>query len=125
MIENIGIGIDIVDVNRFHKIPYNAKKKFYEKIFLPSEIKYCLDFKNSAVHFAGKFAAKEAVKKSISETIDIRDIEIVNVSSVPKIKLKKKLPYRFNVSITHENDFAIAIVISEKTNSNKFSSKLA
>jgi len=114
MIENIGVGIDIVDVNRFHKFPYTTKKKFYEKIFLPSEIKYCLDFKNPAVHFAGKFAAKEAVKKSIQETIDIHDIEVVSVSSAPKIRLKKNLPYRFSVSISHENDFAIAIVISER-----------
>jgi len=114
MLENIGVGVDIVDVSRFQKFPYNSKKKFYEKIFLPSEIKYCLDFKNSAVHFAGKFAAKEAVKKSIRETIDIRDIEVVNVSSAPKIKLKKRLPYSFSVSISHENDFAIAVVISER-----------
>jgi len=125
MIENIGIGIDIVDVKRFKTIPYAYKKKFYEKIFLPSEIKYCLAFKNSTLHFAGKFAAKEAVKKSINETLDVHDIEVVSISQVPKIKLRKRLPYKFLVSITHENDFAIAVVISERIKSDKLSSKLA
>lgn len=123
MIENVGIGIDIVDTKRFHKLPYKSKKKFYEKIFLPSEIKYCLGFKNSALHFAGRFAAKEAVKKSIKETFDTHDIEIVNIAQKPYIKLRKNLPYKFLVSITHENDFAIAVVISEKINSKKPSSK--
>jgi len=54
--------------NQYRKIQkkeYAKNKKFYQKIFTNSEIKYCLGFKNSSKHFAGKFAIKEAVKKSI------------------------------------------------------------
>ena len=69
MIEKFGIGIDIVDVTSFEKIPYFSKKEFYKKIFLSSEIKYCLKYKNPYERFAGKFAIKEAVKKSIIENI--------------------------------------------------------
>ena len=42
---NEGIGIDIVDINKFKKIIYSSKPNFYEKLFLKSEIDYCLRFK--------------------------------------------------------------------------------
>ena len=64
MIEKFGIGIDIIDVDRFTKIPYSAKPSFYKKIFLPSEIKYCLKYKNPYEHFAGKFCSQRGSQKS-------------------------------------------------------------
>ena len=65
MMKISNIGIDIVNIERFKRKEYAKNKKFYQKIFTNSEIKYCLGFKNSSKHFAGKFAIKEAVKKSI------------------------------------------------------------
>ena len=106
------IGIDMVDIDRFRKKEYGKNKIFYEKIFSKSEIKYCLSFKNKSEHFAGKFAIKEAVKKSIKEKISFTEIVTSHNNSKPKIILKKKLNYRFLVSISHEKDFAIAMVIA-------------
>ena len=106
------IGTDIVDINRFRKKEYNKNKNFYEKIFTKSEIKYCLSFKNNSEHFAGKFAIKEAVKKSIKEKINFKEIVTDHDNSRPKIILKKKLNYRFLISVSHEKDFAIAMVIA-------------
>ena len=106
------IGIDIVDIDRFRKKEYGKNKIFYEKIFSKSEIKYCLSFKNKSEHFAGKFAIKEAVKKSIKEKISFTEIVTSHNNSKPKIILKKKLNYKFLVSISHEKDFAIAMVIA-------------
>tara|TARA_B100000029_G_scaffold72758_1_gene64539 strand:+ start:26 stop:370 length:345 start_codon:yes stop_codon:yes gene_type:complete len=106
------IGIDLVDIDRFRKKEYGKNKIFYEKIFSKSEIKYCLSFKNKSEHFAGKFAIKEAVKKSIKEKISFTEIVTSHNNSKPKIILKKKLNYRFLVSISHEKDFAIAMVIA-------------
>ena len=40
-------------------------KSFYKKIFTNSEIAYCKKFNDPYPHFAGKFALKEAVQKSI------------------------------------------------------------
>ena len=110
------IGTDIVDINRFRKKEYNENKKFYEKIFTKSEIKYCLSFKNNSEHFAGKFAIKEAVKKSIKENIGFKEILTNHKESKPQIILKKKLHYRFLVSVSHEKDYAIAMVISLNDN---------
>ena len=106
------IGTDIVDINRFRKKDYNENKKFYEKIFTKLEIEYCLSFKNNSEHFAGKFAIKEAVKKSIKEKISFKEIVTNHNNSKPNITLKKKLNYRFLVSVSHERDFAIAMVIA-------------
>jgi holo-[acyl-carrier protein] synthase len=106
------IGTDIVDINRFRKKEYNKNKNFYEKIFTKSEIKYCLSFKNNSEHFAGKFAIKEAIKKSIKEKISFKEIITTHNNSKPNITLKKKLNYRFVVSVSHERDFAIAMVIA-------------
>ena len=118
MIENLGVGIDIVDVNRFEKIPYYSKPMFYRKMFLPSEIKYCLKYKNSYEHFAGKFAIKEAVKKSIKEKISLIDIETFYSHSELKVRLVegKKWKYVFLASLSHEKKIAIGVVISERIN---------
>ena len=76
---NEGIGIDIVDIKKFKKITYSSKPHFYEKLFLKSEIDYCLRFKNSAERFAGKFAVKEAVIKSLNYKIKLLGItEMIN-----------------------------------------------
>ena len=107
----LDIGTDIVDINRFRNKEYSKNEKFYEKIFTNSEIKYCLSFKNNAEHFAGKFAIKEAVKKAIKEKISFKEILTEHSNSKPRIILKKKLDYRFIVSVSHERDFAIAMVI--------------
>ena len=116
MINKIGIGIDIVDVKQFKKVPYEEKPSFYKRIFFPSEIKYCLKHKNSFEHFAGKFAIKEATIKSIQEKISILELETVHLGSKPEVRIKGKLEkkYNFLVSVSHEKQFAIAVVISEK-----------
>ena len=115
MIENLGIGIDIIEVSRFRRKKYEENRDFYKKIFVKPEINYCLKFKNSAERFAGKFAIKEAVIKSISGKIGFLDIETSHLKSKPIVKIKKsREKYNFIASLSHENDFAIAVVISER-----------
>ncbi len=114
MIEQLGIGIDIFDVADFEKIPYHEKRDFYERLFLLSEIDYCLKFKNPYIHFAGKFAIKEAVKKSLNKKISMLKIQTNHIKSKPSVNLiEKNNKFKFLVSLTHEKNFAIAVVISE------------
>ena len=114
MIEHLKIGTDLVDISRFQKIPFSSKSSFYKKIFLPSEIKYCSKFKNPYEHFAGKFAVKEAVKKSINKKISFLEIETFHKNSKPFVKIhgKYKNQFTFDVSISHEKNFALAVVLS-------------
>ena len=92
---------------------FSENISFYKKIFLQSEIDYCNKFKSPYEHFAGKFAIKEAVIKSIDEKILPLDIEIYYKNSKPQIKLKKfHSKYSFKISMSHEKDYAIAIAIA-------------
>ena len=112
--EIFNIGIDVIYIERFKKKEFAKNKKFFQKIFTNSEIKYCLEFKNSSEHFAGKFAIKEAVKKSIKEKIPFNKILTIHKNSKPRIVLKMKLNYEFLVSVSHESNMAVAIVIALK-----------
>lgn len=114
MLEKIGIGIDIIDINRFSKKPYSENKFFYEKIFHNSEIDYCLSHKNSAQSFAAKFAIKESVIKSIDQQIDFLDILTDHTNLKPIVTLFDNSSYNFLVSVTHEKQHAVAVVVSEK-----------
>ena len=111
MIEKLGIGVDIVDINRFRKLDYKQNISFFERIFTKSEINYCRKFQNSAEHFAGKFAAKEAVRKSINQKIKLTDVITSHHKSKPKVRIKNKPQYNFQVSISHEKNVAVGIVI--------------
>ncbi len=115
MFKEFGIGIDIIDVEKFEKIKFKNKPEFYKKIFLPSEISYCLKYKNPYERFAGKFAIKEAAIKAITENVRMIDIETIHIKSKPSIKIKKyKKKYQFQVSVSHDKKIAIAVVISFK-----------
>ena len=116
ILENFGIGIDIVKVERFRGKNYKKNKNFYDKIFSKSEISYCLKFKDPYTHFAGKFSIKESVIKSVQDKITFQDILCSNSKNRPMVELtgKKSKKYFFLVSVTHEKEYAVAVVISHK-----------
>ena len=116
MLPKFGIGIDIVDINRFRKMPFKENKMFYEKIFDKKEIDYCLQFKDPYPNFAGKFAVKEAVVKSINENESLSNIITDHFNKKPIVSITDKKKFEFLVSITHEKDYAVGVVISELIN---------
>jgi phosphopantetheine--protein transferase-like protein len=115
MIESL-VGVDIVFIPRFKKLSYENNQSFYKKIFSTDEIDCCLKFNNSYEHFAGKFAIKEAVIKSLSKKINYLEIQTSHNNSKPIVKLKNNSNYNFLVSVSHDEDYAIAFIISEETN---------
>ncbi|WP_371504462.1 holo-ACP synthase [Nitrosopumilus adriaticus] len=117
MLERLGIGIDIVEIERFSNKPYETNKNFYQKIFHDSEITNCLERKNYAECFAGKFAIKESVIKSLPISLDFLDIVINYSNSKPIVTLLNNSHYSFLVSLTHEKLYAVSVVISEEINS--------
>ena len=116
MIEKFGIGIDITSIQKFKKKPFKTNENFYKLIFSKAEIRYCLKFKNTYERFAGKFALKEALIKSIDRKIKFSEIETSHLKSKPIVRIKKSgEKYNFIASLSHENDLAVAVVISERT----------
>ncbi len=116
-----GIGIDIIEVKRIKKIIERYGDRFYTRILTEKEIKYCKSFSKPDLHFAGRFASKEAYSKSIGTGIskDFRwkDIEILNNKrGKPYINHKvdnEYSKYKFEVSISHTNEYACAVVTCE------------
>lgn len=102
------VGIDLIEVHRFKKM----KKVFLEKVFSKHEQLYCNAFKDSATHYAGTFAAKEAVSKALGvQQYPYIEVEIRrNKAGKPEaFHHGKKLAIA--VSISHTKDFATAIAV--------------
>ncbi len=116
--EHCQIGIDLVEIERFNDV--KGKKQFLKNIYTPKEIRDCEKKKNFIESMAARFAAKEAVKKTIKEKIKFNQIEIINLKNgSPKVKildLKLKNKYRSIISISHSNKFAEAICLTFKIN---------
>lgn len=108
-----GIGIDIVKVSRFRDKKYETNQSFYKKIFSNEEIEYCLKYKDPYTHFAGKFAAKEAIVKATNKKITINQIKILNKTNGLEVIIKNTKNSEILVSISHEKDYAIAMSMFE------------
>lgn len=118
-----GVGIDIIEVDRIRKIMEKYGDKFFQRILTDKEIAYCKSFKvNSEMHFAGRFASKEAYSKSIgtgiSKHFGWKDIEILNdklgkpyINHIVESVYSK---YKFEISISHTKDHACAVVVCEE-----------
>lgn len=93
MINVVGIGTDIIECLRIAQMIERHGELFIGRVFTPSEIQYCRSRKLATQHFAGRWAAKEAVLKALGtgwrRGISWRDIEIQNDSAGrPKVVLR-------------------------------------
>lgn len=114
------IGIDIVKIDRFRNKKYNFNQKFYEKIFTIKEIEYCLKYKDPYTHFAGKFAAKEAIIKTIQKKIKLNKIEIKNIKKGLEVIIENNVEPNIIISISHEKDYAVAMSVLDTIIKNRF-----
>lgn len=88
----LGIGIDIIEIDRIKQSINKFENRFLNKIFTEGELEYCLSKKNKYQHLAARFAAKEAIAKALatgwSKGFRWKDIEIYNEKSgLPRVKL--------------------------------------
>ena len=107
-----GLGIDMVEIFRFNDIHKKIKSHSLHKFFSEDEIKYCLSHKNPAPHFAGIFAAKEAVSKAMGVSrYPFIELEIGHTKDgLPEAWNKnERLPVR--ISITHTDSLATAVAM--------------
>ncbi len=78
----LGIGTDIVETLRIAQMIERHGELFLGRVFTPHEIEYCSVRKAATQHYAGRWAAKEAVLKALgtgwSRGINWRDIEVRN-----------------------------------------------
>lgn len=107
---NFSIGIDIEKTGKF--IPSKESNQLINFLFTKKEIASCQNKKEPHLAFTGKFCAKEAVVKALKGKVDIRKIEILNLTGgEPGIYISGKKRPEIKCSISHVDDLAIAMVI--------------
>ncbi|MEG0324512.1 MAG: holo-ACP synthase, partial [Raoultibacter sp.] len=124
--EEVGLGVDIVEIARMKAI-LERTPSFKTKVFSEDECAYCESKGVPEIHFATRFAAKEAVLKALgtgfSEGIGVRDIEVVrNAKGKPMVVLYRRakevaaelgvIELPLSLSYTHTDAVACAMAIT-------------
>ena len=122
----VGVGLDATDIDRITEVIERYGDRFLRRIFTDGEIAYCTRRRVPAIHFAGRFAAKEAGMKAIGtgwkRGVRWQDFEVVNLpSGRPTLKLHGEAARIagqlgvkvISLSITHTADLGMAHVILE------------
>lgn len=118
----LGIGVDIIEIDRIKKVIDRFEYKFLNKIYTDKEIEYCINKVNKYQHFAARFAAKEAIYKALTETgqknANWKNIEVFNQSNgLPIVntygKLKEYLAddKEIKLSISHSDNYVVCFAL--------------
>lgn len=120
-----GIGIDVVEVERIATAIERHGEPFLARIFTPAERAYCEARKDAALHFAARFAAKEAVSKSLGTGIGgnagLLEMEVIHdEKGAPQIRLSGAAEAYARehgitgilISLTHARAYAAANAIA-------------
>ncbi len=120
----IGIGSDLVDVARIASSIEQYGERFLNRIFTPTEQEYCKKFHGTeSVHFAARFAFKEAFSKAIGTGItrgfQFKECGCKNLPSgqpiadLSGLMLERWGQYRIHVTLSHTSSAAMAVVVIE------------
>lgn len=99
--------------------------KALQKFLSDDEISLIKNYKTASGFWAAKEACSKALGVGIGADCSFHDIVIYKTAKgAPKIRLSEKLVSNFNItdtslSITHDGDYAIAVVAIESTTANK------
>jgi len=122
----IGIGIDVIQNDRLGDSIKRFGDRFLNRIYTEGEIGYCKKCANPEIHYAARFAAKEAAFKALgtgwAAGVKWKDIEVERLESgKPELHLYGEAlaratamgTTRFYVSLTHDQLVSCAVVIFE------------
>ena len=126
----IGIGIDILNLERLNKIMNKYDQKFIDRIYGKNEIEISKNKLNNSInYFRKRFSAKEATWKALSpyrgKGLFFREIEILNdINGKPYLffsgKTKKliakkeknlKSKLKFDISLSDDTPFVVSFVV--------------
>jgi holo-[acyl-carrier protein] synthase len=123
-----GIGIDLVKIPRMAAALERYGDRFLNRVFTAGEIAYCREKRWAAAGLALRFAAKEAFSKALGvglrrDGIRWREVEVVpNPRGKPELRVSGRAAElcaaagitAMHLSLTDEDDRALAVVILEK-----------
>ncbi|MDI9635658.1 holo-ACP synthase [Kamptonema cortianum] len=108
----VGIGVDIVSLERIEEAM--RRPTFVKRILTTAERSRQL----TPQYVAGRWAAKEAIKKCLPKISSWHDIEIATAAEgepLPKIVREGLIAsgMHLHISISHERDHSVAVAILE------------
>ena len=114
----IAVGNDIVHVPGFKK---SMTPAFKRRVFTEREIEQIEEYRaNPATRYASTWAGKEAIVKALKQLnkgrlgLKWKDIEIIRNDNIPVVKIKNR-KYKnlsFSLALSHDRDYAFAVVIA-------------
>jgi holo-[acyl-carrier protein] synthase len=121
-----GLGVDIVEIDRM-KQALARRPRMKERLFSADERAYCEKRSRPEVHYALRFAAKEAVLKALGTGFSgmrFTDVEVMREQSgrpVPRLSGKAAeraeelgvVEMHLSLSFTHSTAVASAVAITE------------
>ena len=110
------VGLDLIEIERIRRAL--ERPGFRDRCFTPGEQAYCESRPNPAQHYAGRFAAKEAVGKALGCGVHFtwKEIEVrgrpkpgVNLTGRTLKWAEKVGAGRIELSMTHSKELAAAV----------------
>src|SRR5437762_13536788 len=121
-----GIGIDVIQNERIRDSIQRFGDRFLKRIYTEGEIEYCKKCAQPDIHYAARWAAKEAAFKALgtgwAAGVKWKDVEVKRLpSGKPELYLYGAAlalatsmgANRFYVSLTHDQLISAAVVIFE------------
>lgn len=122
----LGVGIDVIQNERIRQSLEKFGTRFINRIYTEIETGYCNNCADPGIHFAARFAAKEAAFKALgtgwAAGVKWKDIEVQRLASGrPELHLYGEAlahatslgATRFHVSLTHDQLVSCAVVLLE------------
>lgn len=122
----LGIGVDVVDVERIRRVLLRWQSKFMERVLTPSESEYCSRHTDVSPFVAARIAAKESLFKAIGTGLirgmawhqvevkrDRRGNPELELHGETKERIEQLGAKRIHVSMSHSEHVAQAVVILE------------
>ena len=113
----VGIGVDIIEISRIQKALERWGDDFLKHILTDEEILHARKYKFPVPHYAGRFAAKEAVFKALGDkNVSWKDLNISNDAQGKPycVYRNKDFANQILLSISHSKDYAVAQAIVTK-----------
>ena len=115
-------GIDLVEIARVRRAIERHGERFVRRVFTDEETHYCEAKAHPWPHWAVRFAAKEAIFKSVPSGLLValvwNEIGVTRqAGSAPSVQLlgqtrERLAGWRFAIALSHERSLAIAQALS-------------
>ena len=106
------LGVDLVEISRVRDLARRSPR-FLSRVFTDAEIFYCNHKKDPWPHFAVRFAAKEAVFKSLGQAgVPLKSISVArDKTGKPSVLIDGKPFKKIKLSLSHGREHAVAFAV--------------